>query len=137
MFSISLLKSLSWMIVRSLSTKPSSSRPVSPILLFNADTKAVFGAQRMVRTARCRGSSELDLICQNSSKAQFEKETDLLYGGSTGFRRACSVAKGAPISERSRYVRDLFRIPRGQRISLFPQAYVPTKQLGLRIKKNK
>ena len=126
------------MFVRSLSTaKRSSSPPVSAQLRFNLDTKAVFGAQRMVRAARCRASSELDLICQSTGKAQFERETDLLYGGSTGLRRACTVAKGIPISERSRYLRDLFRIPRGQRISLYPQAYVSTKNLGLRIKKSK
>ncbi|CAF4870613.1 unnamed protein product, partial [Rotaria magnacalcarata] len=66
----------------------------------------------------------------------FEDDTELLYAGSSGFRRACSVPKGVPISERQRYLRDLFRIPRGQPASLFPQAYIPNKYLGLRRKKD-
>ncbi|CAF3473050.1 unnamed protein product, partial [Rotaria sp. Silwood2] len=42
---------------------------------------------------------------------------------------ACSIEKGIPITVREKYLRHLFRIPRGQRVSLYPQAYIPNKYL--------
>ncbi|CAF2081275.1 unnamed protein product [Rotaria magnacalcarata] len=123
-------------LFRSLASKTTKYRPISAPLRFHMDTKLVYGPQRMIREKRCTQPSELDLFTEKPSKRIFEDDTELLYAGSSGFRRACSVPKGVPISERQRYLRDLFRIPRGQPASLFPQAYIPNKYLGLRRKKD-
>jgi len=138
MFS-SILKSSQFIIEifsRSFSSKsPSQYRSISPQLRFHMNTKSVYGPQRVVREKRSTKPSEFDLFNENPNKKLFEKDTELLYGNSNGFRRACSIAKGISISERQRYLRHLFRIPRGQPASLYPQAFVPNKYLGLRRKK--
>ncbi len=137
MFS-SIFKPSHWIIetiFRSFSSKSIPYRSISPRLRFYMDTKAVYGPQRVVREKKCLKPSEFDLFYVNPNKQIFEKDTELLYADSNGFRRVCSVAKGIPISERQKYLRHLFRIPRGQRASLYPQAYVPNKFLGLRKKK--
>jgi hypothetical protein len=122
---------------RSFSSKRIPHRPITPQLRFYMDTKSVYGPQRLVRERRSTKPSELDLFQENPIKTLFEKDTELLYGDSNGFRRAGSIAKGIPITERQKYLRHLFRIPRGQRVSLYPQAYVSDKYLGLRKKKDK
>jgi hypothetical protein len=122
---------------RSSSSKPPQYRSISPQLRFHLDTKSVFGLQRTIRTKRSTEPSELDLFITNPKKTLFEKDTELLYGSSESFHRACSIPKGVSISERQRYLRHLFRIPRGQPASLYPQAYVPNKYLGLRRRKTK
>jgi hypothetical protein len=122
---------------RSASSKTPQYRSISPQLRFHMDTKAIFGPQRIIREKRSTKSSEFDLFNVNPNKQLFEKDTELLYGTSNGLRRACSIAKGISIAERQRYLRYLFRIPRGQRVSLYPQAYVPNKYLGLRRRKDK
>ena len=99
------------------------------------DTKAVYGSLQVVREKRSQQPSEFDLIVRNPTKEQFDNDTELLYGSSAGFYRACSLPKGVPISQRTKYLRDLFRIPRGQPVSRFQQAYVPNKYLGMRKKK--
>ena len=124
--------------VRSLSTKPPNQRrSLPPSLRFYLDTKSVFGPQRTLRTKRATTPSEFDLAPIYPRKTLFEKETELLYGSFEGFYRAGSLPKGIPISEHSRYLRQLFRIPRGQPISQFPQAYIPNKYLGVRRKPTK
>jgi len=110
-------------------------RSISPQLRFYMDTKSIYGPQRIIREKRSTKFSEFDLFNQNPHKTLFEKDTELLYGGSNGLHRACSIPKGISIAERQRYLRNLFRIPRGQRASLYPQAYIPTKYFGLRRKK--
>jgi hypothetical protein len=122
---------------RSLSFKPPQHRSIPPQLRFYLDTKSVFGSQKTIRTKRSTKPSELDLFNASPKKTIFERDTELLYGNSEGFHRACSVPKGVPISERQRYIRHLFRIPRGQPASLYPQAYIPNKYLGIRRKKTK
>ncbi len=122
---------------RSSSSKSSYYRSISPQLRFHLDTKSVFGLQRTIRTKRSTEPSEFDLFTVNPKKTLFERDTELLYGNSNGFHRACSIPKGVSISERQRYLRHLFRIPRGQPASLYPQAYVPNKYLGLRRRKIK
>jgi hypothetical protein len=139
MFS-SILKSSRFFIEifsRLTSSKPPQDRSISPQLLFHMDTKSVFGPQRVVRGKRSTKFSEFDLFYEDPNKKLFEKDTELLYGTSNGLHRACSVPKGISISERQRYLRYLFRIPRGQPASLYPQAYVPNKYLGLRKRKDK
>lgn len=98
------------------------------------ETKSVYGPQRVIKSERCRKASELDLIVRNSAKETFERESELLYGGEKGFHRACSLPKGIAISQRSKYLRNLFRIPRGFPASIFPQAYISNKNLGTRKK---
>jgi hypothetical protein len=123
---------------RSYSSKPPSQyRPISPQLRFHIDTKSVYGPQHVIREKRSTKPSEFDLFHTNPNKKLFENDTELLYGTSTGLRRVCSIPKGISITERQRYLRHLFRIPRGQRASLYPQAYVPTKYFGLRRNKLK
>jgi hypothetical protein len=99
------------------------------------DTKSLYGPQYTVVEKRSSTPSELNLRLENPKKKVFEDETALLYGPSTEFHRVCSVPKGVSIAERKKYLRDLFRIPRGHRVSLYPQAYVSNKYLGLRKKK--
>jgi hypothetical protein len=123
--------------VRTLATKRTPIRPISPQLRFHLDTKSVYGSLRMIRNERCKAPSEFDLINQSSAKQQHDNDTELLYSNSKGFHRACSLPKGIPISERSKYLRQLFRIPRGEPISQYPQAYVPNKYLGVRSKDKK
>jgi hypothetical protein len=125
------------MLSRSFSSKRISRYSISPQLRFHMDTKAVYGSQRTIKEDRCTKPSELDLFNENSKKRQFEIDTELVYAGPNGLRQACSIAKGIPITQRQRYLRHLFRIPRGQPASLYPQAYVPNKYLGLRRKKDK
>jgi hypothetical protein len=122
---------------RSFSSKRIPYRPISPQLRFHMDTKSIYGPQRLIREKRSTEPSELDLFHANPIKQVFENDTELLYANTNGFRRACSIPKGISIAERQRYLRHLFRIPRGQRASLYPQAYVPDKYLGLRRKKDK
>ena len=115
----------------------SSKRVISAQFRFLLDTRALYGLQRPVRGERCREPSEFDLIDEKSIKNQFDRDTALLYGQDANFHRVCSVPKGVPISQKSKYLRHLFRVPRGVPISTFPQAYVPTKDLGVRVKKEK
>lgn len=115
----------------------SSKRFLSGQFRFLLDTRALYGPQRAIRSERCQEPSELDLINVNSTKNQYDRDTALLYGENETLHRACSVPKGIPISQKSKYLRQLFRIPRGVRISAFPQAYVPTTDLGVRKKKEK
>ncbi|CAF0931492.1 unnamed protein product [Rotaria sordida] len=123
-------------LFRSFSSKYTKFRSISPLLRFYMDTKSVYGPQKLVREKRSTKPSDFDLFNESLKKKIFENDTELLYAGSNGFRRACSIAKGIPISERQKYLRHLFRIPRGQRLSLYPQAYISNKYLGLRRKKN-
>ncbi|CAF1037905.1 unnamed protein product [Rotaria sp. Silwood1] len=122
-------------LFRSFSSKYTKSRTISSQLRFHMDTKCVYGTQKMIKEKRCTNPSEFDLFHENRNKKLFENDTELLYAGSHGFRRACSVEKGISITERQKYLRHLFRIPRGQHISLYPQAYKSNKNLGLRNKK--
>ena len=110
---------------------------MTPQLRFHLDTKALYGPQKTITSERCRKPSDFDLINDSAPKRQFESDTEALYAGSTGLHRARSLPKGVSIAEQSRYLRQLFRIPRGQKISLFPQAYVPNRNLGLRPDKKK
>lgn len=119
---------------RSFSSK-SSYRSITPQLRFHMDTKSVFGSQRLIREKRSTKSSELDLFHSNPIKIVFENDTELLYGNSNGLHRARSIPKGRSITERQRYLKYLFRIPRGHRVSLYPQAYISNKYLGIRKKK--
>ena len=105
---------------------------MSPQLRFHLDTKALYGPQTTITSERCRKPSQFDLINDSAPKRQFELDTEALYAGPKGLHRARSLPKGVPITEQSRYLRHLFRIPRGQKISLFPQAYVANKNLGQR-----
>jgi len=139
MFS-SILKSSRFIIEicsRLFSSKPPQYRFISPQLRFHMDTKSIYGSQRIIREKRSTKPSEFDLINENPNKKLFEKDTELLYGTPNGFRRVCSITKGIPITELQRHLRHLFRIPRGQRASLYPQAYVPDKYLGLRKRRRK
>ncbi|CAF3031347.1 unnamed protein product [Rotaria sp. Silwood2] len=122
-------------LFRSFSTKHIKFRSISPQLRFLMDTKCVYGPQKIIREKRYTNSSEYDLFYENTHKKIFEQDTELLYAGPNGFRRACSIEKGIPITVREKYLRHLFRIPRGQRVSLYPQAYIPNKYLGLKRKK--
>lgn len=115
----------------------SSKRFISAQFRFLLDTRALYGPQRAVRGERCQVPSEFDLVNEKSIKNQFDRDTALLYGQGKDFHRVCSVPKGVPISQKSKYLRQLFRVPRGVPISAFPQAYVPTKDLGVRVKKEK
>lgn len=125
-------------ISRSFSSKPPPQyRSISPQLRFHMDTKSVFGPQHVVRGKRSTKPSEFDLFNSSVTKKIFEDDTELLYGNINGLRRACSISKGISIRERQRYLKQLFRIPRGQSASLYPQAYVSNKNLGLRKKKDK
>ena len=128
-------------LTRLLSSKPPPPPPkrrsIPPSLRFYLDTKSVFGPQRTIQTKRATTPSEFDLSPIYPRRTLFEKETELLYGTSEGFYRAGSLPKGIPISEQSRYLRRLFRIPRGQPASQFPQAYISNKSLGIQRKKNK
>ena len=99
------------------------------------DTRSLYGPQEPVDVKRPSKPSELDLRAENPKKKVYENETALLYDPSREFHRVCSVPKGVSIAERKKYLRDLFRIPRGHRASLYPQSYVPNKYLGLRKKK--
>lgn len=121
---------------RSFASKSTKSRSISPILQFHMDTKLVYGPQKPIREKRTTKPSELDLVVESSKKRLFETDTELLYADSNGFRRACSIPKGTSIAERQKYLRHLFRIPRGQRASLYPQAYIPNKYLGSRRKRD-
>lgn len=122
---------------RSYTSKYKQYRTISPQLRFYLDTKSIYGPQKVIQEKRCTKPSELDLFIENPRKKVFEEETELLYAGSNGLRRACSLPKGVSIAGRQKYIRDLFRIPRGHRISLFPQAYIANKNLGLRRRKDK
>lgn len=127
-------------LARLLSSKPpppppAKRRSISAALRFYLDTKSVFGIQRTVQAPRSRTPNEFDLSPIHPRRTLFEKETELLYGTSEGFHRAGSLPKGIPISEHSRYLRRLYRIPRGQPASQFPQAYIPNKYLGVNRKK--
>lgn len=125
-------------LTRLLSSKPPPQRrSIPPALRFYLDTKSVFGPQRTIQTKRSTTPSEFDLSPVYPHRTLFEKETELLYGTSEGFHRAGSLPKGIPISEQSRYLRRLYRIPRGQPASRFPQAYISNKSLGIHPKKNK
>ncbi|UJR22173.1 hypothetical protein I4U23_025237 [Adineta vaga] len=122
-------------LFRSYSSKSSSDRPISARLRFHMDTYSVYGSQKVVQKAKPSKTSELSLFHVSLRKKVFENDTELLYGSSNGFHRACSIPKGTPISERKKHLRELFQIPRGHRISSYPQAYIPDKYLGLRRKK--
>src|SRR5690349_6440283 len=124
MFS-SIIKSTRFIIeIYSRSFSSKYYRSISPQLRFYLDTKSVYGPQRTIREKRSTKFSDFDLYNPNSNpnKTLFEKDTELLYGSSNGLYRACSIPKGISISERQRYLRHLFRIPRGQPASLYPQA---------------
>lgn len=130
-----------WIIpsfLRSFSSKSSDQGGSIPSSLrFHLDTKLVYGPQRAVRSKRATTPSEFDLSPVGTRKSLFEQDTELLYGSSEGFHRAGSLPKGIPISEHSRYLRQLYRIPRGQPASRYPQAYIPNKYLGIRKKTSK
>lgn len=103
-----------------------------PLLRFQMDTASVFGSQKPVPKQRAESPND---FMTDVPKNLFEEETESLYGESQTLHRACSVPKGVSIAEQSRRVRQLFRIPRGQPASAYPQAYVPNKALGLNKKK--
>ncbi|CAF1501191.1 unnamed protein product [Adineta steineri] len=122
---------------RSFSSKRIPRRSISSQLLFYKDTTSVFGPQQAIHEKKSSESNRLNLSHVNPKKEAFENDTELLYASTNGLHRVCSVEKGISIRERQKYLRHLFRIPRGQRLSLFPQAYIPNKYLGLRKNRNK
>ncbi|CAF0771864.1 unnamed protein product [Adineta ricciae] len=132
--SLSLSSSSQW-ITRMISRSYSSKRAISPRLRFYMDTHAVYGEQCDVPKAKASKQSELNLFQGSTPKNVFDSDTEALYGESSGFYRARSVPKGVSISERKKHLRELFRIPRGHRISSYSQAYIPDIYLGL-TKKN-
>lgn len=95
------------------------------------DTHAVYGSQHNVPKTKASKPSELNLFQASTPKNVFESDTEALYGEPEGFYRARSVPKGVPISERKKHLRELFRVPRGHRISSYPQAYISDAYLGL------
>ncbi|CAF0946275.1 unnamed protein product [Adineta ricciae] len=129
------LSSSSQWITKMFSRSYSSKHRISPQFRFYMDTYAVYGTQHNVPKAKASKPSELNLFQGSTPKNIFDSDTEALYGGPSGFYRARSVPKGVSISERKKHLRELFRIPRGHRISSYSQAYIPNIYLGLR-KKN-
>jgi len=120
-------------IIRSYSSNKWKKQPISPLLRYHMDTKSVFGPQAHVPKERSKQAND---FLPPTEKNLFDRETELLYGEQP-MHRACHVPKGVPISEQQQYIRHLFRIPRGQLISHYPQAYVANKDLGKRNKEKK